>query len=63
MFEEKDNLLDLEVKFVEAYQSLLKKLRICVESRQTGTEQVVSPSSGGKRSTMEVSDKFNNIHS
>jgi hypothetical protein len=61
MFEEKDNQLDLEVKFIEAYQSLLKKLRDCVESRQTDTEQVVSTSSGRKTSTMEVSDDFNNI--
>jgi hypothetical protein len=62
MFEEKDNPLDSEVKFIEAYQSLLKRLRICVESRCIDTEQVVSTSSGRKRSTMEVSDKFNNVN-
>ena len=63
MFEEKDNPLDLEVKFIEAYQSLLKRLRICVESRQSDTEQVVSTSSGRKISTMEVSYEFNDTNS
>lgn len=63
MFEEKDNPLDLEVKFIEAYQSLLKRLRICVESRQNDTEQVVATSSGRKVSTMEVSYKFNDTNS
>jgi len=62
MFEEKDNPLDLEVKFIEAYQSLLKRLRICVESTQSDTEHVVSMSSGRKISTMEVSYKLSDTN-
>jgi hypothetical protein len=63
MFEEEDNPLALEVKFIEAYQSLLKKLRCCVESSQVDSEQtMVSTLPGKKMSTLEVSDKCINIY-
>jgi hypothetical protein len=56
MFEEEDNPFALEVKFIEAYQSLLKKLKCCVESSQIDSEQTVVSALPGKRmSTLEVS--------
>jgi hypothetical protein len=54
MFEEEGNQLALEVKFIEAYQSLLKKLKCCVESNQIDSEQMVSALPGKRMSTLEV---------
>jgi hypothetical protein len=51
MFEEEDNQLALEVKFIEAYQSLLKKLKCCVESNQMDSEPVPIK----RMSTLQVS--------
>lgn len=62
MFEENDNPLALEVTFIEAYQTLLNKLRYYVESSQTDSQQtVMSVPPGKKTSTLEVSDKCVNI--
>jgi hypothetical protein len=58
MFEETDNPLALEVKFIEAYQNLLNKLRHCVENSQIDSEQaMMSTPPGKKTSTLEVSDR------
>jgi hypothetical protein len=63
MFEENDNPLALEVNFIEAYQTLLNKLRHCVESGQIDSHQtVMSTPPGKKTSTLEVSDKCVDIH-
>ncbi|XP_021918501.1 uncharacterized protein LOC110829239 isoform X4 [Zootermopsis nevadensis] len=54
MFEENDNPLALEVTFIEAYQTLLNKLRYYVESSQTDSQQtVMSVPPGKKTSTLE----------
>jgi hypothetical protein len=61
MFEENNNPLALEVKFIEAYQILLNKLQHCVESTQKNSQQtVISTPPGKKTSTLEVSEKYVN---
>jgi hypothetical protein len=63
MFEENDNPLTLEVNFIEAYQTLLNKLRQCVESSQIDLQKtMISTPPGKKTSTLEVSDKCVNVY-